>query len=513
MEALDIMSNRIYRIEHRPQDLLLFELLCAAAATIVNKLGNVFAWWYEKETAVIWSCPRINKKRVLCNGKPMYFVCKISNQELVMANNEYIQFICNNMSTLGNRADAYQNALMTNSYTLELTLLPFHHTNESVGGVTVDKPPCKKRRCDMKHVLDTKTKTVTVLQEQMTRKSLTADKNDGTYSEYMGKPSSNPEDDHIEDVVNFYTLMMARSIACLELVRKQYNETTMFQYFNFERIWVDIEDALVITALSELQARKKVYVTYCLHSQLYEAIMDPKTKQITQTNKNTNTTQIIRHIDNKQTLMHKALFSKAQIPFAKLDAAVCQSKYTKNWNQECKNSIQLARLAELFSSFGSQFKYISETGECNCELYVKPLAVLNWLTSAQTRGYTHVRLMAHGGTQIEYDAIREDPFGFNLRHAGENNNGAAFGTGIYFGTSDHITTYYNKVGNNGTFILALVLSLEDSNEKVGSMKFHCLPANNTRQNRYATDETRGTLNAACVYDGFLILVLGKCCAI
>ena len=62
----------------------------------------------------------------------------------------------------------------------------------------------------------------------------------------------------------------------------------------------------------------------------------------------------------------------------------------------------------------------------------------------------------HGGKQITYDGVRNDPIGFDLQYSGQQ--GEAYGKGFYFGLSDHVTVGYNRHSGkkDGTCIIALL---------------------------------------------------------
>ena len=286
-----------------------------------------------------------------------------------------------------------------------------------------------------------------------------------------------------------------------------------FQFLENGNMWVDIKDSNVVSCLQKIYDGKSYSEKYTLRNNDYEVKPHPlNSKEIVQTNIETNVARTIRYKDGKSGDLSASdknddvLFGKSVVQMDKDEAFRWQSEYNQNQPQSFFNCLELAELAEQFSSFGSKFKYVTPDGKkCKSELYVKPLNLWVWLKMGQSRGYTHVRLVAHGGKKAEYDAIKDDPFGFNMYHAGQN--GTAAGNGIYVGLSDHITTRYNKEGKDGTCILALLLTLEDpANMPVGSMKPYNCTADNTSINPNAADETRGKINALCVHETPLILV-------
>ena len=49
------------------------------------------------------------------------------------------------------------------------------------------------------------------------------------------------------------------------------------------------------------------------------------------------------------------------------------------------------------------------TTDFNSELWIKPIALFNWLTIAKARGYTAARIVMHGGTKEAYSGVKADP--------------------------------------------------------------------------------------------------------
>lgn len=121
----------------------------------------------------------------------------------------------------------------------------------------------------------------------------------------------------------------------------------------------------------------------------------------------------------------------------------------------CENSSEIAELMNLVSSLGSGFTY----DKSKCELWIKPAGIAAWLNCALGRDYHHARLVFHGGDKATYDGVRADPLGFSMEYAGIK-NGQAYGSGIYFGLSDHVTTIYNRHYPVGTCIISIMLTKE-----------------------------------------------------
>ena len=144
-------------------------------------------------------------------------------------------------------------------------------------------------------------------------------------------------------------------------------------------------------------------------------------------------------------------------------------------------SDQLAQLAELFSSFGSGFKYYTDDGKpCETTLFVKPAALGAWLNLALTRKYKTMRLCMHGSTQEGYEAVRKDSSGFSLQNAGLN--GTAHGHGVYLALSDHVASSYNERNipgrstplKRGSALLCLLLTDETMQKKTGQYEVFSL---------------------------------------
>lgn len=165
---------------------------------------------------------------------------------------------------------------------------------------------------------------------------------------------------------------------------------------------------------------------------------------------------------------------------------------------------QLAELAELFSSFGTGFKYVDAKGklsQCETELLVKPAAISAWLAAARGRGYTAMRVCMHGSDLVGYDAIKRDPIGFSLVSQGRH--AMAHGPGVYLGLSDHVTIQYNGYSGlkAGTALLCLLLTDEDMVKENGLYKTFTLNAP-----RDLVDQSLET--CIVVRELYLVLILG-----
>ena len=119
----------------------------------------------------------------------------------------------------------------------------------------------------------------------------------------------------------------------------------------------------------------------------------------------------------------------------------------------------------------------------------------------------------HGSSTACYNGVKNDSLGFNLSYSGKN--GQAYGNGLYFGLSDHITTSYNEEGKEGTCLIALVLTKEEGSS--GAYSYQPFKATGTLdkkvQEAYAyfklSTPVDGVCNCMVVHEGCLVLVLGK----
>ena len=248
-----------------------------------------------------------------------------------------------------------------------------------------------------------------------------------------------------------------------------------FEFLENNGSWVAIADSVVCSALASLM-RSGATVTYSFAGNNYEATLAKKGKKkasaddhdIDQKNLSTNVVRKIRdssHVSDSASVKKKRLAeilygSKSFLP---LDATFCDnilSTFRFDQDQSYEISLQLAQLAEKFAALGSEWKYTVPIGtvpldadackftsntdgnvEVNSELFIKPIALFNWLTVARDRGYTAARLVMTGSDKAGYAGVRDDPIGFNLMHAGKH--GQVYGNGLYFGLSDHATVGYN----------------------------------------------------------------------
>ena len=147
-------------------------------------------------------------------------------------------------------------------------------------------------------------------------------------------------------------------------------------------------------------------------------------------------------------------------------------------------SPDIASLATLFSSFSTKYTYNPHL----CEMWVKPAALQIFLLTMKSRNYTRGRLVMHGSSN--YEALRNDPFGFDITHSKEHGN--RYGPGLYVGLSDKVPTHYNRPSNypDGTGIIGIVMFPDTPPTKGHSIQYS-IP------NLSATDPRGQRVNDCC----------------
>lgn len=324
-------------------------------------------------------------------------------------------------------------------------------------------------------------------------------------------------------------------------------DTCCYEFLENDGSWNPINDSNIIDKLTYL-LKNQGKVVYSIEGQNYEASLATKGKQVTwaddhdidQLNTSTGAVRKIRFRQVSATDISdadkKKLASVLYGPksFITLSKTFCDSLlngFRFDLDQSYKLSLELSQLAEKFVSVGSGWKYTNRVGnlptsatapkfhsntdpsgelECNSELFIKPIAIFNWLKIASDRGYTAARIVLHGASKEAYKSIRDDFMGFRLRNAGQN--GQAHGNGTYFGLSDHITVTYNRKSGlpEGSAILALLLTDDDSGWKDKGSYTHVedknIPVEVTTFS--LCNSFKKMRNAVCVHEGQLALPLG-----
>ena len=212
-------------------------------------------------------------------------------------------------------------------------------------------------------------------------------------------------------------------------------------------------------------------------------------------------------------------------------------EYRFDVDQQYEMNLAFSQLVEKFSSLASGFKYWyvvpagtqgtnpssqsqafvthSDGGfDFNSEIFVKPIALFNFLTVARARGYTSCRMVMHGGPKETYEGVRDDPVGFDMQYAGKH--GQVFGNGYYFGLSDHATVGYNA--RSGFPPRSCIIALLLTKESVGFQHHHSNYGSSSSgydedvAKQYKTimfsTPTPGVDNAIVVHEGVLLCPLG-----
>ena len=305
-----------------------------------------------------------------------------------------------------------------------------------------------------------------------------------------------------------------------------------FSFLDQSNNWVQITDPAVVTGLSMLSAATDRF-SYQIGNHDYEARLADGSWigvcDIVQKNINPQylTERQIKKVsaaaaaaaaaapsDGSLTIeqKHDILFGDSPVDFSSAWIDDILQKYAFD-DSECYSeaSLELAKLAEFFNTFSNNFKYVNGKKH-KTDVFIKPVALYNWLTLAKARNYTSMRLVMHGADKNCYKGVREDPFGMDLKYAGMH--GQAFGNGFYFGLSDHVTLGYNRVGKPGTALMGLCLTnknIDNSdyrNHHGGYRTF-----DSTNQVAYTTFQLSapksGTHNCIVVHEGALVLILGE----
>lgn len=135
------------------------------------------------------------------------------------------------------------------------------------------------------------------------------------------------------------------------------------------------------------------------------------------------------------------------------------------------NIVQLAKLAELHSSFSHKYKYVNNNGQTRSSLWLKPYFVREWMSNGIKEQYEYARITFHGSDDMCYKTISGPDATFKLALSGKHFN--AYGPGVYQGLSDELATSYNDISTNpkGTMIICLLLMpkvINDSLHRISS---------------------------------------------
>ena len=281
--------------------------------------------------------------------------------------------------------------------------------------------------------------------------------------------------------------------------------------------WINIS-APIEAEIDKLKSKTDC-VTYSIGSNNYETRLhqDTNDKFVYAIQKNTNpqflTQRLIRKTyaaitkasdktclseDHKKDL----LFGKS---FIKLCPTMIDSmllRFNFDGNHSSSYSLALAQLAELFNTLSMNFKYTQGNSHRSC-VFVKPLALQNFLKIAKSRKYTFMRIGLHAGSTEAFDGVEKDPLGMNMFYA--NKNGQAYGGGFYFGLSCHVTKNYCYPAVYGTAGQSALMALLLTNENID----HNKEMNGSYKTFNLAYTDRFTHNCIVYHETSLILILGK----
>jgi hypothetical protein len=300
-----------------------------------------------------------------------------------------------------------------------------------------------------------------------------------------------------------------------------------FLYLDASNNWVPIQDSLIVGGLSAL-AQASDRFSYHVGGHTYEARLADGAWigqcDIVQKNVQYSTERAIKKGQGQasspptdvltEDQKYDILFGDSPVDFdTKWVEDLLEDHSFSDGDCFSEASLELAKLAQLFNTFSNNYKYVNGRKH-KTELYVKPVALYNWLKVAQSRGYTSMRLVMHGGNQTCYDGVRDDPLGMDLKYAGMH--GQVHGNGFYFGLSDHITHGYNTVGKPGTALMGLVLTNKSirSDYYGGHGSYHAFEFDYKKQHTTFNLQSHlcpirsGHNSCIVMHEGALVLILG-----
>ena len=303
--------------------------------------------------------------------------------------------------------------------------------------------------------------------------------------------------------------------------------------------WIAIVDDTVTQALTSLFATGNE-VSYSYKGNVYTAKLSVDPHKALQKNGSTGVEREIRCVDVAAQKAASATQRKGyEVLFGAESIVPLDVKFVNSMLDELRFDLDtsyemsrdLAELVETHSSLASKFVYTVDAGtspssakaehfvshtdgvkDFNTELFIKPMALFNWLSVARARGYKACRLLLHGCKFKAYQGMRADPLGFDMEFAGKN--GQAYGNGVYFGLSDHATVSYNQGSGfpPGSCMVALLLTKESAGwqHHHGSYSRGSMGKDEAKQYKtimFGTPEI-GTDNAIVVHETPLLLQLG-----
>ena len=253
-----------------------------------------------------------------------------------------------------------------------------------------------------------------------------------------------------------------------------------------DRNWIECTDATAIAAYDKLTTASPTLVTFGGNN--YNVALDTD-GSILQTNTQTNKRRRVRKIKVDVKAKREELYNgmlaedRNDILFGADSPVKLTNEQIDKWLHNTnfctapsyKMSLAFSQLAELYASLSeSDFHYVVDHGttatqkrakhfashsdgtyDFNCEIWIKPFALSQWISNAFYRGYKHARIVGHGASKEAIKKMRDHGIGFSMDFAGKQ--GQVYGPGLYFGLSDHATVSYNMSGYPaGTFVMGLV---------------------------------------------------------
>lgn len=272
----------------------------------------------------------------------------------------------------------------------------------------------------------------------------------------------------------------------------------VFQFEDDNSTWQDITDAQAITTYSKLHSGSISSANISFGGQSY-FLQSVGMGNFTQRNTSSGKVRNVRFFErDKQSAGQKeqreklyngmryedrnAILFGDQSPIVFTDAQLDTWMKSVNFAlpMDYQMSLELAQLADIYalcSESGNHYvvdhgtqpsnpqrrdkHFVSHTDgtyDFNCEIWVKPAALSQWLAHAHFRNYRHARIVCHGAGKEALKKMRAHGIGMSMDFAGTQ--GQAYGPGFYVGLSDHATCSYN-VGSgcpSGSFVLGLVLT-------------------------------------------------------
>lgn len=154
------------------------------------------------------------------------------------------------------------------------------------------------------------------------------------------------------------------------------------------------------------------------------------------------------------------------------------SSMKPSWTRGGANGAAVAALQDLMCQCGTDaFRYDKD----QCEIWCKPVALVQFLEIFFSRQATGIAVVAHGVSSHDYDALRDDNIGFNFDYY---NSTCAYHQAMYVSLSDHVALDYHALRKMtkyppGTLVIGLCILGEDD-RKAGPYTVAHLAVNHGR---------------------------------